>query len=448
MRAALRILSSLALFGLVLVPQPMALADCETIPETEESELSPQHLVATDSGDVDVLYSRQGVSDIARVEYTSQGRILTALEIEDTGDRRPHRVVRVDGATDEIWYTLTKDNSIGMLPAEFVDEDEAATFEDGDFPMCSPVGIEYDGQGHLWVADTTIDAVHRITLDDEDPPVFDEIDLPEENAAYEGCLPQELTTAPGGVRVWFTCNDEGSVGTIHIGNLSVGAPLFSTELAGTSPHALITAPDDFMYLTEHTDGAIDRIVPGTTPDLIQCDLPTSGRNPADMIVVNTGTGTFDLWFTQTGNDRIGHIWDVQTFDDTEWVNCATGQGNNYEQFDLTDDSEPKGINLNQDDDRIWFTLAEADAVGWIDPADDNKTVECPLPTAEGGLEATNCDFPESLLMGGGGELLDATDELSPAFDPATEVQCQSITHTCPGHSLGLSQTPTPKNPST
>jgi streptogramin lyase len=432
-----KILVTLALVAIGLTPQPQAAAD--TCPagsgDPSTSMLSPQHLVAAPNGDLDVLYSKQAASDVARVRYDyPQNRKLTAIAIVDSGGERPHRVLS-DGTTN-IYFSLTKTNNLGRLPAEFTNSDEASLIADSMNDICGPEGIELR-QGELWVADSTIDAVHRIA-NPGGTPTFDYVPLGDPfDDELDPCFVQEFATATNTAqRVYFSCNDMGSVGRINPPDNDVAGPYFETDLDGSSPHAMFTGIDGKLYMTEHSDNTIARITAATPPILSECRLPGSGKNPGDIIAVDKGGGAWDLWFTQTGNDRIGHIFDVHTLDmDSEWEDCADQVADNYEQFALSYHADPKGIAFNDVDDRVWFTEAETDSVGWIDPSSE-VIVECPLPTSTGTGNATDCHFPDpdppGLMVGGGLSLLEATDELTPALDPGAEEECQAITHTLSG----------------
>jgi hypothetical protein len=137
---------------------------------------------------------------------------------------------------------------------------------------------------------------------------------------------------------------------------------------------------------------------------------------------------------------VGHISDAQDFADEDWDDCAKGAGNHFEQFALTAGSQPKGITYNSVDDKIWFTLADFEdanevpvgGAGWINFNTPPTIKECLLPVDEGEGGQTDCANPSSSLLGGGGDLLEAADELSPALDKGAEEECQTITHTLSG----------------
>jgi streptogramin lyase len=424
----------------LIVPQvPAGATDCETPASTDASDISPQHLVAAPNGDVDVTYSKHDVSEIGRVRYDAGGDTLRAIALVDAGADRPHRILL---AGSDIYYTLTDDDTVGKLGAQFADN-STATLLNGDL-MCSATGIEQGADGDLWVAETTIttDAIERINLS---PLQYVDVPL---GAAYDtpDCLPQELTTAPNG-RIWFSCNDGGELGAVNPSNDQVFGPYFQTELSGRQPHAMITGPDDFLYLTEHEDGAIDRVNPGNSPTIRSCDLPGSGKQPADITFVENemDPGNFDLWFTLTASDKLGLIFDADTLTGSAWDSCADLDDDNYSQYALSDDTQPKGITFNDTDERVWFTEAWTDSVGWVDPA-SHEIVECWLPTTSGWGGAENCHHPSSSLLGGGGDLLDAADELSPALDLASEQDCQTITHSLSGTLSGSVLDPETQKP--
>ncbi len=81
-------------------------------------------------------------------------------------------------------------------------------------------------------------------------------------------------------------------------------------------------------------------------------VPGQNANPWDIIVV-PGTGYLDIWFTESAMDRIGRL----TYTDT----------NDYafREYTLTAGSRP--LNLTWGGGSIWFTAAEGDYIGRLEP---------------------------------------------------------------------------------
>jgi len=81
-------------------------------------------------------------------------------------------------------------------------------------------------------------------------------------------------------------------------------------------------------------------------------LPVDGANPHDVVTV-PGEGHVDVWFTESGADRIGRLVFTATTD------------YRYEGFPLPPGSKP--LNLLVFQDAIWFTAAQGDYLGRLDP---------------------------------------------------------------------------------
>jgi len=95
-----------------------------------------------------------------------------------------------------------------------------------------------------------------------------------------------------------------------------------------------------------------RFDPDTFSFVFTFTIPTVDANPWDVVVVS-GTGCLDVWFTESGVDRIGRL----TYTDT----------NDYafREYTLTVGSRP--LNLVANGGFIWFTAADGDYIGRLDP---------------------------------------------------------------------------------
>jgi streptogramin lyase len=81
-------------------------------------------------------------------------------------------------------------------------------------------------------------------------------------------------------------------------------------------------------------------------------VPTANANPWDVVVVSDA-GHQEVWFTESGVDRIGRLTYTDT---TDYV---------FREYTLTVGSRP--LNLVADRGFIWFTAAEGDYIGRLDP---------------------------------------------------------------------------------
>jgi virginiamycin B lyase len=95
-----------------------------------------------------------------------------------------------------------------------------------------------------------------------------------------------------------------------------------------------------------------RFDPDTSSFVFTFTIPTDNASPWDVVVVS-GAGHEEVWFTEAGADRIGRL----TYTDT----------NDYafREYTLTVSSRP--LNLVSGGGFIWFTEAGGDRIGRLDP---------------------------------------------------------------------------------
>lgn len=104
----------------------------------------------------------------------------------------------------------------------------------------------------------------------------------------------------------------------------------------------------------HAEGAsfIYRFDPGTSSFAFTFTVPTENANPWGVIVVSD-RGHQDVWFTESGADRIGRLTYTETNDYA------------FREYTVTVGSRP--LNLVSGGGFIWFTGAGADYIGRLDP---------------------------------------------------------------------------------
>lgn len=95
-----------------------------------------------------------------------------------------------------------------------------------------------------------------------------------------------------------------------------------------------------------------RFDPGSSSFVFTFTVPTENANPWDVVVVSDA-GHQDVWFTESGTDRIGRLTYTDTHDYA------------FREYTVTVGSRP--LNLVSGGDFIWFTAAAGDYIGRLDP---------------------------------------------------------------------------------
>lgn len=110
-----------------------------------------------------------------------------------------------------------------------------------------------------------------------------------------------------------------------------------------SPLASNSGGESYVYLFDSTDEAF----------VFTFTIPTDNANPKDVIVT-PDAGHQEIWFTESGADRIGRL----TYTDT--THYA------FREYTLTVESRP--LNLAYGGGFVWFTEAGRDRIGRLNPA--------------------------------------------------------------------------------
>ena len=97
---------------------------------------------------------------------------------------------------------------------------------------------------------------------------------------------------------------------------------------------------------------IYRFDPGTSSFVFTFTVPTRNANPLDVVVVSD-TGSLNVWFTESGADRIGRL----VYTDTD----------NYSFHEYTVTAGSRPLNLVSGGGSIWFTAADGDYIGRLNP---------------------------------------------------------------------------------
>jgi virginiamycin B lyase len=124
--------------------------------------------------------------------------------------------------------------------------------------------------------------------------------------------------------------------------LLLGGLAPATAGAGIAPEAN-SGGESFVY----------RFDTDTSRFVFTFTIPTDHANPQDLALV-PGAGHLDVWFTEPGADQIGRLTYTDTNDYTS------------HEYALTAGSRP--LNLVAGGGFIWFTAADGDYIGRLEPA--------------------------------------------------------------------------------
>ncbi len=247
----------------------------------------------------------------------------------------------------------------------------AQTFSVQEFPQIfgKPQGIVAGPDGNIWFVEEDSSKVAQM---DRNGNLLREIALP------AGSAPHGIVVADG--KLWFTEEGASKIGKMDLSGTLEEFPV------GSSPESIALGPDGNLWFTEQI-GRISRIdtagniteVANTGPASNlrgiaagpggDCSLYVADRGQ-DCIVKLTTTGQFvvfflsfgsgpvgivagpdgDLWFTENGLNRIGHMTTAGVFKPEAVVPRSS--------------TFPEGIAVGSDAN-IWFTEAGGSRVGRV-----------------------------------------------------------------------------------
>jgi virginiamycin B lyase len=144
-------------------------------------------------------------------------------------------------------------------------------------------------------------------------------------------------------------------GSLAIVILCVSLGHSARVVAATSVTGRASAVTDQVYVFR-----FDPVVKGFETFTI----PTTGAAPYDVEVV-PGTGNVNVWFTESGADRVGRLVYTNT---TDYV---------FQEYQVSGGSKP--LNLAVDGDYVWFTAYQGGWIGRLAVASGN-IVTFPVPT--------------------------------------------------------------------
>jgi virginiamycin B lyase len=170
------------------------------------------------------------------------------------------------------------------------------------FPMpkgSGPHGIEFDGEGKLWV---TLEFLGKVVRLDDAGNIVQSYDV---NINCPTCSetlithPHGMGFAPDGKTIWYTGKSTGTIGRIDQYQRVTTFPL---KTAGSVPIYIRAGPDGNMWVTELVGNAIARV----TQDgmVTEFPIPTHNSRPIAIVPDPDGRG---MWFTEEAGNNVAFI---------------------------------------------------------------------------------------------------------------------------------------------
>lgn len=222
-------------------------------------------------------------------QYNGVGQV-TEFPVKYPGIGRAHADHGSMGSTHEITYNEKTRDAIWITGQNYgyvvrVTLDGKMTF----FKMpdnSGPHGIEFDGQGRLWV---TLEFAGLIARLDDQGNIVQKFDV---NINCPNCSetipshPHGMGFAPDGKTIWYTGKATGTVGRITSDGKVLTIPLKKT--VGSVPIYIKAGPDGNMWVTELVGNAIARVTQeGKVDEFI---IPTHNSRPIAIVPDPDGNG--------------------------------------------------------------------------------------------------------------------------------------------------------------
>jgi streptogramin lyase len=306
-------LSAILLFGAA----SFLTAQAFSVQEFPQIFGKPQGIVAGPDGNIWLV--EEDSSKVAQMDRN--GNLLR--EIVLPAGSAPHGIVVADG---KLWFTEGGTSKIGRIDVNGTLEE----FSVGSPPESIAVGPD----GNLWF---TEESANRIGKMDTTGRLLGEFAIP-----TAGSKPRGITAGPcGDGNLWFT-EQIGRIGRIDTaGNI--------TEVANTGPAS------NLRGITAGPGGDCNLYVADRGQD---CIVKLTMRGQFDVFFLSFGSGPVgivagpdgDLWFTENGLNRIGHMTTAGVFKPEAMVPSSS--------------TFPEGITVGPDAN-IWFTEAGGGRVGRV-----------------------------------------------------------------------------------
>jgi virginiamycin B lyase len=159
---------------------------------------------------------------------------------------------------------------------------------------------------------------------------------------------------------------------------------FPLPSPSSGPAGITTGPDGALWFTEEAPSGnrIGRIT--TTGSITEYPIPTTSALPAEIVTGSDGA----LWFTEFGKSQIGRL------------DPSTGQ---FKEFPVILGSGPDGITAGPDG-AIWFTEFQAGNIGRLDPAHPDNLDPAPPNSISEFATPTAASGPSDITLGPDGRL--------------------------------------------
>ena len=162
-----------------------------------------------------------------------------------------------------------------------------------------PHGMDFDGQGRLWVSLEFAGEVVRL---DEAGHIIQKIDVamrPPGAPQPINPSPHAITFGPDGRTIWFTGKATGTVGRIDPDG---SVAHFALKTVGAVPIYLEVGPDRNIWGTELVGNQILRVRPDGT--VTEFPIPTANSRP---IAIVPGPDGQSMWFSEEAGDNVARI---------------------------------------------------------------------------------------------------------------------------------------------
>ncbi|GAA0750617.1 SMP-30/gluconolactonase/LRE family protein [Ideonella azotifigens] len=272
---------------------------------------------------------------------SSAGKTFTMAEYTvPTAHAVPH-ILAID-QNDAVWFS----ESGGRFARNFIDVpaqskigriDVGGTMSEwylGDAET-SPMGIEFDKAGDLWITERLANRITRFKRDGQ--KVHYQVPTP-------GAWPTGLAIDPAG-DVWFTGTKADKIGVVRIKTGQVEE--FALPAKATMSTGIAASPDGTIWIAERDVNIIGKFDPKTAT-FTQYKLSTPSARPCGVTVDKTGT----VWFTERGAGKLGRI-------------LADGT---VQEFALENRQAGPFIIVADQFGQMWFSELFANSIGRFDPA--------------------------------------------------------------------------------
>lgn len=162
-----------------------------------------------------------------------------------------------------------------------------------------PHGIEFDGEGRLWV---TLEFLGKVVRLDDAGNIVQSYDV---NINCQTCSetlithPHGMGFAPDGKTIWYTGKSTGTIGRIDKYQRVTTFPL---KTVGSVPIYIRAGPDGNMWVTELVGNAIARVTQDGT--VTEFPIPTHNSRPIAIVPDPDGRG---MWFTEEAGNNVAFI---------------------------------------------------------------------------------------------------------------------------------------------